>query len=101
MAKGNCIVLHFDVASDALPDVESIICSILLQNQRHLHTAHCFISKNTSMVITDNNNNDNNNYSIILSVSDAVMIPTISDFFETRMHFEYLINGTRTFAGVS
>ena len=46
-------------------------------------------------------NNNNYNYSIILSVSDAVMIPTISDFFETRMHFEYLISGTRTFAGVS
>ena len=29
------------------------------------------------------------------------MIPMIFDFFETRMHFEYLINGTKTFAGVS
>ncbi|MBM2819328.1 MAG: hypothetical protein HW410_1010, partial [Nitrosarchaeum sp.] len=24
------------------------------------------------------------------------MIPIIFDFFETRIHFEYLINGTRT-----
>ena len=39
--------------------------------------------------------------SIIFKVSDAVMIPTIFDFFETRMHLEYLINGTSTFAGVS
>ena len=29
------------------------------------------------------------------------MIPTIFDFFETKIHFEYLINGTSTFAGVS
>jgi len=42
-----------------------------------------------------------NDYSIIFKVSEAVMIPTIFDFFETRMHFEYLIKGTRTFAGVS
>ena len=55
----------------------------------------------TTAYYYNNNNNNNNNYSIILSVSDAVMIPTISDFFETRMHFEYLISGTRTFAGVS
>lgn len=40
-------------------------------------------------------------HSIIFRVSDAVIIPTILDFFETRMHFEYLISGTRTFAGVS
>jgi methylmalonyl-CoA/ethylmalonyl-CoA epimerase len=40
-------------------------------------------------------------HSIIFRVSEAVIIPTIFDFFETRIHFEYLINGTRTFAGVS
>ena len=40
-------------------------------------------------------------YSIIFNVSEAVMIPIIFDFFETRIHFEYLINGTKTFAGVS
>ena len=28
------------------------------------------------------------------------MIPVIFDFFETRMHFEYLISGTKTLAGV-
>ncbi len=41
------------------------------------------------------------NSEIVGVVSEAVIIPTIFDFFETRMHFEYLINGTRTFAGVS
>ena len=29
------------------------------------------------------------------------MIPMTFDFFETRIHFEYLIKGTNTFAGVS
>ena len=29
------------------------------------------------------------------------MIPTILDFFEIKIHLEYLINGTSTFAGVS
>ena len=42
-----------------------------------------------------------NNYSIIFRVSDAVIIPITFDFFVTRIHFEYLINGTKTFAGVS
>ena len=29
------------------------------------------------------------------------MIPMIFDFFDTRIHFECLISGTNTFAGVS
>ena len=29
------------------------------------------------------------------------MIPMIFEFFDTRIHFVYLISGTKTFAGVS
>ena len=40
-------------------------------------------------------------YSIIFSVSDAVIIPKIFESFLTRIHFEYLISGASVLAGVS